>query len=79
MNFCSKLLCLFITPAAWLQFSVIVLFVGICGRITDKLTFLLMNLFKRGRRGLFIDRHIVFFEDKIPCLIRVCENTTLAQ
>ena len=80
MKFYSKLLCMFISLVARLRFSGIIIFSLICGKNEKNLAFMLRDLFDRGRRGMFVDnRHIVFFEDKKTCLIRVCGYTTLAQ
>ncbi len=80
MKFYLKLLCLFKNLVARLRFSGIFMFGLICGEGKKSVAFMLYDLFDRGRWGLFVDnRHIVFFEDKIPCLVRVCGYTTLAQ
>ncbi len=72
MKFYYKLLCLFKNLVARLRFSGIFIFGLMCGKSKKSIVFMQYNLFDRGRWGLFVDnRHIVFFEDKMPCLIRV--------
>lgn len=80
MKFYYKLLCLFKNLVARLRFSGMYIFGLVCGKSKKSIGFMQYDLFYRGRWGLFVDnRHIVFFEDKMPCLIRVCDYTTLAQ
>lgn len=80
MKFYFKLLCLIKNLVAQLRFSGMFVLGFICGKSKGSVEFMLYDLLDRGRWGLFVDnRHIVFFEDKIPCLVRVCGYTTLAQ
>lgn len=73
MKFYAKLLCLFKNLVARLRFSGIFILSLMCGKNSKNVTFMLYCLFDWGRWGrLFVDnRHIVFFEDRIPCLVRV--------
>ena len=72
MKFYYKILCLFINLVARLRFSGLLIFSFICGDNEKSLAFMLYDLFDRDRGGLFVEnRHILFFEDKIPCLVRV--------
>ncbi len=72
MKFYYKLLCLFKNLVARLRFSGIYFFGLMCSKSKKSIVFMQYDLFDRGCWGLFGDnRHIVFFEDKMPCLIRV--------